>query len=85
MKIHELKMSRKTFEDILNFRKNLDIRKVSENCNMGDIMRYKEWDGNRYTGRVVEREIKNIYKSMFDVENSEYVLVELMNCNNDMG
>jgi len=56
MKIHELKISPKYFEDVDANKKRFELRKDDRNYQVGDFITLKEYDNGEYTGR----EIKNI-------------------------
>lgn len=66
---HSLKILPGYFEDVLSGIKTFEIRKNDRNYKVGDKLILKEWDGVRYTGRIIKKEI--IY--MLD-DNSGYVL-----------
>lgn len=56
MKIHELKISPKYFEDVKANKKNFELRKDDRDFKVGDFITLREYDNGQYTGR----EIKNI-------------------------
>lgn len=56
MKIHELKISPKYFEDVNSHKKNFELRKDDRDFKVGDLITLREYDNGQYTGR----EIKNI-------------------------
>jgi len=56
MKIHELKISPKYFEDVNANKKRFELRKDDRDFEVGDLITLKEYDNGEYTGR----EIKNI-------------------------
>ena len=64
MKI-EKKIWPKEFKEVLERRKNFELRADDFECNEGDILVLKEWDPvkNEYTGRKVEREITYVLKT----------------------
>lgn len=56
MKIHELKIIPKYFEDVKANKKNFELRKDDRDFKVGDFITLREYDNGQYTGR----EIKNI-------------------------
>ncbi len=75
MKI-EKKIWPKYFEDVLNGKKNFEVRLADWDINEGDILILREWDSEKkeYTGRQVEKEISYILKTKdFDLFSKEEV------------
>lgn len=66
---HSLKILREYYDAVLNGSKTFEIRKYDRNYQVGDKLILKEWDGDKYTGRIITKEI--VY--MLD-DNSGYVL-----------
>lgn len=56
MRVHELKISPKYFEDVKANKKNFELRKDDRDFKVGDFITLREYDNGQYTGR----EIKNI-------------------------
>lgn len=54
MKIHELKILPEYFDAVRFGDKRFEIRKNDRNFLKGDILRLKEWDGEKYTGAELE-------------------------------
>lgn len=54
MKVHELKISTKYFDDVKSKTKRFEIRKDDRGFCVGDIVTLKEWDGEKYTGRAIK-------------------------------
>lgn len=52
-KIHVLKIQPKYFKDVLNHRKNFEIRKDDRNYQVGDMIRLLEYENGAYTGREI--------------------------------
>lgn len=59
---HELKILPEYFKAVRDYTKNFEIRKCDREYHIGDILILREWDGNKYTGEKVKREIEYIYK-----------------------
>jgi hypothetical protein len=85
-----MKIEKKTwpeyFEKILSGEKNFDLRLADWECNLGDILVFKEWDPEKkeYTGRVAEKTVSYVLKtkdiSLFlkeDVERYGYQIISL--------
>lgn len=53
------------FQDILEGKKNFDLRLNDFDCEVGDILIFKEYDPEKkeYTGREVEKEIGYVLKT----------------------
>jgi hypothetical protein len=76
----------KYFEDVLSGKKNFDLRLHDFDCEVGDILVFKEYDPekNEYTGREVEKKIGYILKTKDndfwkkeDIEKHGYIVMEL--------
>ena len=57
---HELKILPEYFEAASTYKKTFEIRKNDRNFHVGDKLILKEWDGDKYTGRQVERWVSYI-------------------------
>ncbi len=53
------------FQDVLDGKKNFDLRLNDTDYEVGDILVFKEYDPKKkeYTGREVEKEIRYIFKT----------------------
>lgn len=60
MRIHELKITEPYFSDVAFGSKNFEIRKNDRDYKIGDILILKAWNGEKYTGAEVRREITYI-------------------------
>lgn len=58
---HELKILSKYYSDVMSGRKNFEIRKNDRNFMQDDKLILKEWNGEQYTGRELERWAGYIY------------------------
>lgn len=54
MTIHELKILPEYFDAVRCGDKRFEIRKNDRNSHTGDILRLKEWDGEKYTGEEID-------------------------------
>jgi len=65
MKRIEKKTWPKLFQDVLDGKKNFDLRLNDFDCEVGDILVFKEYDPNtkEYTGREVEKRIGYVLKT----------------------
>ena len=63
MKI-EKKVWPKYFQDILDGKKNFEVRLNDFECKEGDILFLKEWDPKTktYTGRILEKKVNTVIK-----------------------
>lgn len=66
MKVHELKIWRKYFNEIIYGWKNFEVRKNDRNFQVGDILHLKETydDTDKYTGFELLVEVKYIHKGL---------------------
>ena len=53
------------FQDILDGRKNFDMRLADFECKPGDILLLREWDPDKkiYTGREIKKKVKFVVKT----------------------
>lgn len=58
MKIHCLKISDKYYDAVVYRIKNAEVRYNDRDYRVGDMLVLNEWDGKKYTGKCVIREIK---------------------------
>lgn len=63
VKIHELKILPEFFNAVQQGDKKFEIRKNDRNFHRGDILRLKEWAGDRYTGNQIDVLVKYILYS----------------------
>lgn len=54
MKIHELKILPEYYDAVRCGDKRFEIRKNDRDYHTGDILRLKEWDGEKYTGEEID-------------------------------
>lgn len=54
MRIHELKILPEFYDAVCCGDKRFEIRKNDRNFHTGDILRLKEWDGEKYTGEELD-------------------------------
>ena len=62
MTTHELKILPRWFEDVEKVIKNFEIRRNDRDYKVGDVLRLKEYDRGRYSGREIVKEVEYIYK-----------------------
>lgn len=61
--IHKLKILPEYFDAIASRKKTFELRKDDRGYKVGDILWFREWDGERYTGRELSViEIKYILR-----------------------
>lgn len=53
-RVHELKILPEYFEEVLKQNKRFELRKDDRDWEVGDAILLKEWDGEEYTGRVMQ-------------------------------
>jgi hypothetical protein len=61
--IHELKTWPEFFEHVLDGLKPFEVRKMDRLFASGDTVRLREWNGDGYTGRVVDRTITYVLRN----------------------
>ena len=71
MTIHELKILPEYYDAVRCGDKRFEIRKNDRNYHSGDILRLKEWDGEKYTGEELDVLVRYIYYGI-----DEYGLAE---------
>lgn len=57
---HELKTIQPYFNDVLSGNKNFEVRKNDRDYKVGDYLKLKEWDGEKFTGNYITVRIKYI-------------------------
>lgn len=60
VKMHHLKILPKYFEDVQAGKKNFEIRENDRDFKVGDILILKEYENEKYTGRIVKRKVNYI-------------------------
>lgn len=61
----------KYFEAVIKDKKKFEIRKDKDDVQVGDAIVLKEWDGEKYTGREVSRNVTYVLRNV-----PEYGLAE---------
>ena len=56
-KIHEIKLRREYFKDVVEMRKTFEIRLNDRNYKVGDELFLMEYYNDRYTGNFVHRKV----------------------------
>ena len=60
MKIHELKILPEYYDAVRCGDKRFEIRKNDRDFHTGDILRLKEWDGEKYTGDELDALVRYV-------------------------
>lgn len=60
MKIHELKILPEYYDAVRCGDKRFEIRKNDRDFHRGDILRLKEWDGEKYTGEELDTIVRYV-------------------------
>ena len=60
MKIHELKILPEYYDAVRCGDKRFEIRKNDRDFHTGDILRLKEWDGEKYTGEELDALVRYV-------------------------
>ncbi len=65
MTVTKKKILPRFFDDILNGKKNFEVRIADFDCKEGDTLILEEWDAEtkKYTGRKIEKKIKYLLKT----------------------
>lgn len=68
MKKHIKKAWPELFQDVLDGKKNFDLRLADWKCEEGDILILKEWDPKtkKYTGRELSKKVSYVFKFKID-------------------
>lgn len=72
---HELKIYPKYFEDVISGKKKFEIRKNDRKYRVGDILKLKEWDNIKYSGREVRAEVIYLIDDKFAGIQPGYVVM----------
>ena len=56
-KVHDIRLGATFFDDVLECRKNFELRKNDRGYKVGDILRMMEFKEGKNTGRIVERKV----------------------------
>ncbi len=59
---HELKILPQYFMEVVEGKKNFELRKGDRPYKVGDTLKLKEWNGKEFTGSCATRVIKYIFK-----------------------
>ena len=71
MKVHELKILPEYYDAVRCGDKRFEIRKNDRNFHSGDILRLKEWDGEKYTGKELDVLVRYVLYGMDEYGLSE--------------
>jgi hypothetical protein len=58
--VHELKTDPHPFQLLCGWEKTAEVRRNDRPFRRGDLLILSEWDGEKFTGRQVQREIANV-------------------------
>ena len=72
---HELKIYPKYFEDVISGKKKFEIRKNDRKYRVGDILKLKEWDNIKYSGREARAEVIYLIDDKFAGIQPGYVVM----------
>lgn len=64
MKVHDLKIEPKYFQDIIDDRKRFEIRKNDRDYRDGDVLFLREWKNGKYTGREIRCIVPYVLKNV---------------------
>ena len=72
---HELKILPEYFNLVASREKTFEIRKNDRNYHAGDTLILKEWDGEKFTGRLVTRYVNYImYGGQYGLEDGYCIM-----------
>lgn len=74
--VHELKIAPKYFQKILSKEKNFEFRYNDRNYQIGDILKLKEYNDGKYTGRETSVKITYILQN-FEGLKDNYVILSI--------
>ena len=76
-KIHELKILPEYFDAVRCGDKRFEIRKNDRDFHTGDILRLKEWDGEKYTGEEIDALVRWILFDWQDAIKPGYCIMSI--------
>ena len=74
MKVHELKIMPEYYDQVRYGNKRFEFRKNDRDFKVGDILRLKEWDGEKYTGEEIDASVRFILHQFPGMERGYCVL-----------
>lgn len=75
MRLIRKKILSEYFEPVKAGKKNYELRKDDDGISVGDILMLCEWDGCRFTGRIVFRLVSYVFRDAGYGLLSGYVLI----------
>lgn len=76
-KIHELKILPEYFDAVRCGDKRFEIRKNDRNFHSGDILRLKEWNGEKFTGEEIDVLVRWILLDWQDALKPGYCIMSI--------
>ena len=61
-KIHEIKIYPQYYKAVVSGEKTFELRKNDRNYQVGDMLKLKEWDGEKFTGHSTMVRVSYVYK-----------------------
>lgn len=77
MEVHELKILPEYYDAVRCGDKRFEIRKNDRNFHTGDILRLKEWDGEKYTGEELDAVVRWILFDWQDAIKPGYCIMSI--------
>ena len=77
MKIHELKILPEYYDAVRCGKKRFEIRKNDRNFHTGDVLRLKEWDGEKFTGKEIDALVQWILFDWQDALKPGYCIMSI--------
>lgn len=74
MKVHELKILPEYFDAVISGDKRFEFRKNDRDFHVFDILRLKEWDLDKYTGREIDVEVRFVLQQFPGMERGYCVM-----------
>lgn len=62
-KLVEKKILPEYYQDVVNFKKNFELRKDEDDIQIGDILLLREWTGTDYTGRETIKKVTYVLRN----------------------
>lgn len=64
MKVIEKKILPEYYKAVRSGRKTFELRKDEDNVQVGDVLLLREWDGEKYTGKMIDKSVSYVLRNV---------------------